>query len=256
MSDMADVKVEVPEDWNNVDIVVEEPDTTTREDLLKQIEEAKATIVQQNEELENSKKPDPTETITKGFEVLNKNLNQQRQSTPPQKPKEEEVDLDALGQDFFNDPVKSGKQLMDVYQGKKIKSLQKSIVQTQLNVSKMNALQNEKYKYVFDEYGSEVDEIVRSLTPEQIAAMPDVYERAAQMVAGKHMEKLRERAISDYIETQKKETPFTEVSTVAPQNGKNGRKKVKITPQIQEEMNRAAIMGLDPKEMLRLKYGG
>ena len=51
-----------------------------------------------------------------------------------------------------------------------------------------------------------------------------------------------------------KTVPFTETSTVAAPTG-NKKKRIKITPEIEKELDRAAKMGIDRDEYYRRKYG-
>ena len=176
----------------------------------------------------------------------------------PVKPVEQpKLDMDEIGKTFFDDPAGSAEKVAKHLYDKKMGDLQRELITVQLNVSKNAALQDPNCSWAFEQYPNEVEQVVQNTPNDAKLKIPDIYKRAAEMITAKHIEEFKTKAVNDYVAEQKKTTstavPFTETSSVAPPSQKTNR--VVITPKIQEEMNQAARLGMDPREYLRRKYG-
>lgn len=251
-----EVVTKEPEDWNNVDIVVKDEPEESREELIARIkatEDSLKTLQGENEDLK--KKGSTEDVIASGLKKIGDSLSTRPVQQPVAK-KEESLDLDQLNKNFFDDPVKSGTQLIDHLQGKKLEELSADLMTMNLNLSKREAMDNSNYSWIFEnpDYAKQVEAIVQNTPAKVKRTMRNIYTQAAGMIAGANIEAFKQHIMEKQEEAKtangsKESVPHTEVSSVtAPTNGK---KKVVITPEIKARMDKLERLGMDGRELLR-----
>jgi hypothetical protein len=259
------VETAPPEEWNDVSFIVEDGsgEKIDQEALLKQLEDKQKELDRIKEEGEqNVKVQNTNDVIAESLKKMSENLNRPAPPVQPDVKEKEELDIEELNKQFFDNPVESVKKYLQHQYEDKIASLKNDILASNLNASKRDAMKNPEYEWIFKEHGAEIEQLVALTSPEVKMQMGiQVYNEAAERVIQKHKEEWKASIIQNFLNNQKKEgstestPPHTETGGGMQLSKPNGKKQVKITPEIQKDLDRAARLGMDRTDYYRRVYG-
>ena len=131
----------------------------------------------------------PTQTPSPETPQMNQN--------PPSPPGGDDIDSNLM----YTDPAAYTRALKDSIRREmrsEIQGAAGSLTTPLASMAKHQAMQNPKRKMVWDKYGPEIETIVARL-PEHARARPEIWDEAARMVAGEHVDEIAQARAEEII---------------------------------------------------------
>lgn len=178
------------------------------------------------------------QTLQSGFDKLSQILEKQQSSatpTTPSEPQETWEDLKKrLSQNFYDDPVGAMDEMVRFAVQREIvpafQQTQNQLAKTATLTSKQAASANPTNKLILENYGDEVEEMVKTLPPG-----PDVYDRACQQVGFNHLTDLVELKTKEQAATASRPTSNVHPTGRSPSRGQQKPKKRRVLTKQQRE---------------------